>query len=408
MNKLKQLTKNNAALRRFVRKIIFFLRRVRYNLRGIGTRVDEKLFLFSSFEGHNFADSPKAIYNYLLNNPDYADYKFVWCFENPEKYKFLEKNRNTAVVKQNSSECEKYYKRAKYWVLNHRVAVHRHPSKNQVFVQCWHGTPLKKLGFDIEGGENVINSQKELCEKYETDAKKYSYMLSPSPFASEKFISSFNLKALGKEGCILEEGYPRNDALFTFDESKIKSIKEELNIPEDKKVILYAPTWRDNQHKTGVGYTYKIEVDFDKLKSELEEEYVILFRAHYFVSNSFDFEKYSGFVFDVSKIDDINDLYIISDILITDYSSVFFDFANLKRPIIFFMYDIEQYENELRGFYIDLAELPGAIIQTENELIDEIRKTKTFEYTEKYKAFNQKFNPLDDANASKRVVEKII
>ena len=407
MNRLKQLTKNNAALRRIIRKIIFLLRRIRYNFRGLGVKTDEKLFLFSSFEGHNFADSPKAIYEYLKNSKEFKDCKFIWCFEHPENYKFLEENEQTRVVKQNSKECEKCYKAAKYWILNHRVAVHRHPKKNQVFVQCWHGTPLKKLGFDIDSGDNVINTQKELCEKYLTDAKKYSYMLSPSPFATEKFISSFNLKSIGKENCIIEEGYPRNDFLFKFTEQDASAIKEKLGIPENKKIILYAPTWRDNQHQTGVGYTYKIEVDFDMLKKELGEDYVILFRAHYFVSNSFDFEKYSGFVFDVSKIDDINELYIISNILITDYSSVFFDFANLKRPIIFFMYDIEQYENELRGFYIDLKELPGKIIKTESELIEEIRNSDNFEYNETYQKFNKKFNLLDDANASKRVVDII-
>ena len=408
MNKLKQLTKKNPALRRMVRKIIFFLRRVRYKLRGIGSGVDEKLFLFSSFEGHNFADSPKALYEYLLNNEACSDYHFIWCFENPKKYAFLEENKNTIVVKQNSKECEKYYNKAKYWILNHRVAVHRYPKKNQIFVQCWHGTPLKKLGFDIEGSENAINSKKELCEKYETDAKKYSFMLSPSPFASEKFISSFNLKALNKESCILEEGYPRNDYLYNYNEECIEQIKESLKIPKDKKVILYAPTWRDNQHQTGVGYTYKIEVDFDLLKKELGEEYIILFRAHYFVTNSFDFEKYKGFVYNVSEIDDINELYIISDILITDYSSVFFDFANLKRPIIFFMYDIEQYQNEVRGFYINLDELPGAIVSNEDELIEEIKKAESFEYNQKYRLFNQKFNLLDDGKASKRVIQKIM
>ncbi|MBR4240713.1 MAG: CDP-glycerol glycerophosphotransferase family protein [Eubacterium sp.] len=407
MNRLKQLTKNNAKLRRIIRKIIFFLRRVRYNIRGIGVKTDEQLFLFSSFEGHNFADSPKAIYEYLKSSEEFADCRFVWCFEHPEKYRFLEENKNTRVVKQNSKECEICYKTAKYWILNHRVAVHRYPKKNQVFVQCWHGTPLKKLGFDIDSGDNVINTQKELCEKYLTDAKKYSYMLSPSPFATEKFISSFNLKAINKENCIIQQGYPRNDFLFRYGEEDISRIKESLSLPKNKKVILYAPTWRDNQHQTGVGYTYKIEVDFEKLQKELQNEYVILFRAHYFVSNSFDFEKYKGFVYNVSQIDDINELYIISDILITDYSSVFFDYANLKRPIIFFMYDIEQYKNELRGFYIDLKELPGSIVENEGDLIEEIKKSDNFTYSETYRKFNEKFNLLDDSNASKRVIDII-
>ena len=183
-----------------------------------------------------------------------------------------------------------------------------------------------------------------------------------------------------------------------------------LNINDiKKKVILYAPTWRDNQHQSGIGYTYKTEVDFEKLQKELGQDYIILFRAHYLVANEFNFEKYKGFIYDVSKIDDINELYIISDILITDYSSVFFDYANLKRPIIFYMYDFEQYKNNIRGFYIDLKELPGSITKTEDELIKEIKKmNNNFKYNKIYEEFNKKYNYLDDGKATERVINKIL
>ena len=172
---------------------------------------------------------------------------------------------------------------------------------------------------------------------------------------------------------------------------------------------MYAPTWRDNQHEAGVGYTYKTEVDFDKLQKELGEDYIILFRAHYFVANTFDFEKYEGFIYNVSNLDDINELYVVADMLITDYSSVFFDYANLKRPIIFYMYDIDMYKNDMRGFYIDLNDLPGNIITTEDELIKDIKNvTNKFKYDEKYKRFNEKYNYLDDEKSSERVIEKIM
>ena len=114
-------------------------------------------------------------------------------------------------------------------------------------------------------------------------------------------------------------------------------------------------------------------------------------------------------MYNVSNIDDINELYIITDLLITDYSSVFFDFANLKRPMLFYMYDLEHYRDKSNGFYIDLNELPGKIVKTQDELEVEIEKIdRDFKYDEKYKKFNEKYNYLDDGNASKRVVEKII
>ena len=154
---------------------------------------------------------------------------------------------------------------------------------------------------------------------------------------------------------------------------------------------------------------YKTEVDFDRLQKELGDDYVILFRAHYFISNTFDFSKYEGFIYNVSLLDDINELYIVSDMLITDYSSVFFDYAILKRPIVYFMYDYELYKNEMRGFYIDLDELPGPIVQDEGALIEQIKAlSDNFVFDEKYKRFNGKYNYLDDANASRRLVERLI
>ena len=117
----------------------------------------------------------------------------------------------------------------------------------------------------------------------------------------------------------------------------------------------------------------------------------------------------AGFVYDVSNVEDVNELYVISDILITDYSSVFFDYANLKRPIIFYMYDYEEYKNELRDFYIDVNELPGRIVRDENELADAIEGSlNDFNVDNKYLQFNNKFNYLDGSDSSRRALEKII
>ena len=105
--------------------------------------------------------------------------------------------------------------------------------------------------------------------------------------------------------------------------------------------------------------------------------------------------------------DDINDLYLASDLLITDYSSVFFDYSNLGRPIIFYMYDLDQYEHEMRGFYLSIDELPGPIVTAEEELINEIRKSEEWSADEKYLEFNRRFNPHEDGNASARVLARI-
>ena len=143
------------------------------------------------------------------------------------------------------------------------------------------------------------------------------------------------------------------------------------------------------------------------MREELGEEYVILLRVHYFVAEQFDFDQAKGFVYNVSDLDDITPLYTISDLLITDYSSVFFDYANLGRPIIFYMYDRQAYADDIRGFYLPLEELPGPIVETEDELIEQIRSAEETaqDYEEKYEQFHKKYNSHDDGDASMRVAE---
>ena len=418
MNKLKKkikkvainLSKNNIIFRNIIRSSVDLIKKIKYKINTLGINVDDKMIMLCTFNGSSYACSPKALYEYMVNNPLYSDYKFIWSFKNVEKYKFLENNANTILVKHNSKKYQKYLAMSKYWFFNYKIPDYLYPKKEQVFLQCWHGTPLKRLGCDLQHFDNTLNTMKGMKKRYKIEASKFSYFISPSKFASEKFISAWNLKEIGKENIMIEEGYPRNDFLFNYTEKDIMKIKKELGIENEKrKIILYAPTYRSNQHETGVGYVYEEEINFEGLKEKIGDKYIVLFRPHYFIANVFDFDKYKGFVYDVSKIDDVNQLYIISDMLITDYSSVFFDYANLKRPIAFYMYDLEHYRDKSNGFYIDLEELPGNIVKTQDKLEEEIiNLDKNFSYDEKYKKFNEKYNYLDDGKASERVVKKIL
>lgn len=404
------VSKKNVALRKIIRSFNSFIRKINYKISSFGVKVDEKTLLFCCFNGKSYSCSPKAIYEYMINNDEFKDYKFIWAFVDDKKYKYLEENINTTVVKIREKEYKKYLAKAKYWIFNYKIPDFLYPKKNQIFVQCWHGTPLKRLGCDLEHFDNVLNTIDGIKKRYKIEASKFTYFISPSKFASEKFISAWNLKEIGKENIIVEEGYPRNDFLFNYKEKDVQQIRKKLGIENDnRKIILYAPTYRSDQHQTGLGYVYKEEIDFKKMEEKFGKEYLILFRPHYFIANSFDFDKYKGFVYNVANIDDINELYIISDILITDYSSVFFDYANLKRPMIFFMYDLEHYKNESNGFYIDLNELPGPIVETQEDLEKSIEDVDfNIGSSKKYKEFNEKYNYLDDGNASKRVIEKVI
>ncbi len=405
---LVDISKKNKFIRKILRTIINIKNKIYFKLNTIGINTDEKTVIFGCFNGRSYCDSPKAIYKYMLTDRRFEEFNYIWVFKEPNKHKYLEENKNTKVISVKGKKYVQAMAKAKYWIFNYKIPDYIYPKKDQIFVQCWHGTPLKRLGCDLQHFDNALNTIEGMKKRYNEETKKFSYFLSPSKFASEKFISIWNMKENKKQDCVLELGYPRNDYLYNYTENDIKTIKSKLGIENcTKKILLYAPTYRDNQHTSGIGYTYKTEVDFDKLKEELSGEYIILFRSHWLVANLFDFEKYKDFIYNVSDYDDIDELYVVSDLLITDYSSVFFDYANLKRPILFYMYDLEEYRDNIRGFYLNIEELPGPILKTEEELIENIKTISEDFYNDKYKKFNDKFNYLDDGQASKRVVDKI-
>jgi len=369
-------------------------------------KVNKHIIFFESFKGKSYSDSPKAIYETLLNTKN--SYKFVWAFNSGGLHKLLPDQKRTTCVYYNSREYYRYFSKAQYIVTNSTLLEHIKKKNNQILIQTWHGTPLKRLGCDINvNQENSFYSLREIYKLYESNGTKMDYLVSPSAYATEKLTSTFNLKKLKKEHIVLEAGYPRNDFLINHKKDEVERIKQKLDLPTNKRVILYAPTYRDNSHEVNSGYIFTPNIDFDLLEKNLCADYIILFRAHYLVGKSFNFEKHKGFIYDVSHTDDVNYLYIISDLLITDYSSVFFDYANLKRPIIYFMYDLESYQNKLRGFYLDLDELPGPIVKDEIQLIETIKQiwSDSNNTIERIAKFSAQYNYLDDGNASDRVLK---
>lgn len=405
---LVNLSKKNIIFRKILRKLSFFFNKFRYAKYMIKYKIDDNTILFEAFGGRNYTCSPKAIYEKMLTMPEFKDFQFIWAFITPEKHEIKEDKR-TKVVISKSKEYYKYCSIAKYWIVNSIMPEYIIKKKKQVYVQCWHGTPLKKLRYDIEVTGAVLNTIGEIRKRNDRDAKRFDYFISPSKYCTEKFTSAFNLKALGKENIIIEKGYPRNDFLFHKTEEDIIMMKKKIGIPLDKKVIFYLPTFRDNQHTSGMGYTYKMELDLDRFREKFEKDYVLLFSPHYYIANRIDLSKYKGFVINVANYDEINELYLVSDIIMTDYSSVFFDFANLKKPMIFYMYDYEVYQGKLRDFYISLDELPGPIAKNQDELEQHLSnmEQEKEKYKEKYKQFNKKYNYLDDGNASERVIKTI-
>ena len=257
---------------------------------------------------------------------------------------------------------------------------------------------------DMSGNQNI----KQYHDDFRKNTSLWQYLIAQNSYSSEIFRHAFDFK-----GEMLEIGYPRNDILINKNNKEdIDEIKTRLNIPKDKKVILYAPTWRDNEYYEKGKYKFATEMDFDQMKSELSDEYVLIVKFHYLVKENIDWSKYDDFVIECDADWDIQELYLISDMMITDYSSVMFDYSLLKRPMIFYAYDLENYKNNLRDFYFDMInEVPGPICLTNDEMIGFIKnyteESYKMEFGEKYKNWSEKFNTFDDGNASKKVIDLI-
>lgn len=360
-------------------------------------KVKENLIVYESFFGKSYSDSPRYIYEYMAQHFP-KEYKHVWVLKQKRKLPY-----GGVRVKRHSLKFLYYMARAGYFVFNGRQPLYIQKREGTVFLETWHGTPLKKLVFDM----NEVTMANPL---YKADvyrqSRDWDYLVAPNRFSADIFARCFLF-----ENTMLDTGYPRNDILHDGQGAgKTEEIKSELGVPQDRKVILYAPTWRDNEfHKSG-GWKFSLELDLEKMRQAFSEEYVVLLRTHYFVVDGLDLTSFDGFAYDVSRYDDIARLYLISDILITDYSSVFFDYANLKRPMLFFAYDLEKYRDVLRGFYIDIEkELPGPIVFTTEEIIEKIRNLPDVikQYQKKYDVFYEKYCGWEDGHSTEKVVQAV-
>lgn len=361
--------------------------------------VKRNLVIFESFLGKQYSCNPRAIYEYM--DMHFPEYQLIWSVDPRSVSQF--KKREIPFVKRFSIPWLFRLARAEYWVTNSRMPVWLPKPNHTTYLQTWHGTPLKKLAFDLETIYMAGTNTDDYKKSFYTESRNWDYLIAANQYSSDIFRTAFKFSE-----SMLVTGYPRNDYLVNNKLDKSDMIRK-LNLPKDKKIILYAPTWRDDQYHSAGRYKLELELDFKKLKDELGEEYIVLLRTHYLVSENIDLSNLEEFVYDYSSYEDIRDLYIIADVLITDYSSVFFDFLNLGRPVIFFVYDIDTYRDKLRGFYFNILEqAPGPLVKTTEEVIEHIKKYEVDQsLPSTFHSFYEKFCSLEDGEATKRVVDEV-
>ncbi len=363
--KLDYLLKHNTV----INKTFKFLASTCIKTMGLFVQADEKAILFSA-HGRKYNDSPKAIYEYMIANPQYAGYKFYWAIE--DNYKTQIPGEFTLV----KPDTPKYFRTAlkcKYWVTC--VNIERglkFKRKKTRYLNTWHGIPIKTVGNEAEGRKDYDFSYIDLfC------------------MSGDYEIGVYHRSFCVKESQLLKVGMPRNDALYNVPEEKIDQLRKKLEIPEGKKAILYAPTWRDSKDG-GKSYQIKPPIDLKLWQEKLGEKYILLFRTHPYTNELLGVD-FNDFVRDCTNYPDINHLMLCADILISDYSATIFDYSILERPIICFAYDLEEYAKE-RGFAMDIEkEMPGGICATEDAVIHRILEGDRAQETQAVKMFKEKY-----------------
>lgn len=351
-----------------------------------------KTMLFASFGGRKYDDSPKAIYDEVCSRPEFDDWKLVWVFVNPDDFE-IPRGRK---IKVDTFEFFHALLYSKVWISNsgmdRGIGL---PRKKTIKVETWHGTPLKKIGGDEN--QNTLGGKKKNRRKVDTSTIRCAQ----SEFDRDIFARIFH----ADKDCFLLCDLPRNDALLHYDAKRICEIRRQLGIPDNKKVILYTPTYREylvNENKD----TYLLlPMDFNKWKQKLGDKYVLLIRAHYAVSAAMDLTD-DDFVKDVSAYSTLNDLYVVADMMISDYSSTYIDYSILCRPMFCYAYDLEEYE-EKRGLYVDLRKiLPCAVDKTEDDVIEHILNLNHTEAVKAAEKFHKIYTPYA-GHASNVVVDEI-
>ncbi|MFF3732599.1 CDP-glycerol glycerophosphotransferase family protein [Streptomyces sp. NPDC002476] len=280
----------------------------------------------------------------------------------------------------------------------------------QTVVQTWHGTPLGRFGTDLGG---TLYADHHLLASLPRRAAQWSVLVSPS-----RRSTSLLRRALGYDGEVLEAGSPANDLLFATDRAKTSErLRHRLGIPDGRRVVLYAPTYRDHlAHPSGTDgdhprYRWDPALDLPALSRSLGDGHTVLVRRHPRVTGTVPEEH--G-VRDVSAHPDVAELLLIADVLVTDYSGVMFDFAHTGRPMLFHTYDLAHYRDTVRGFCLDFeTRAPGPLLPRTDDIAGVLRDpgnlaASVARYAAAYESFRRDFCDLDDGRAASRVADRLL
>ena len=371
----------------FIKKICWYLFRV--------FRIDEKKIVVDCFNGKGYLGNPKLIVDELYKMDKSLKIICLVCYD---IYGDAILPNYVKKVKYNSVRSIYEHVTAKLWIGNSRKCYFARKRKTQIYIQAWHGgIGAKKVEKD------AINSlSKEYVEYAQKDAAMTDYMVASSTWQKDVFKRSF-----WYNGDFIELGWPEYDVfLKKSDNKKIRSKYRKLfNISNDKKILLYCPTFRDDENLDCY------DLDFNKIMDVLskkdKKEWVTLIKLHPNISNKADYFKYSEKIINASFVKDMNELEVFSDVMITDYSSTMFDFAMMKKTCYIYANDYDEYVKN-RDFNLPYKDMPFPFAKTQKELEDNIINFNINSYHKDLDNYMKNLGLNQNPNSSKDIAKFIL
>lgn len=350
--------------------------------------------VFKSVAGNRYSGNPKAISEKLHEKA--PDTEIVWLFKEPGAKAAMVPDY-VRMVESDGLKGKHEMATAKVWVDNFCKENYLFKGKDQKYIQTWHGDMgFKRILYD----SSFVKEDFELIESRECDM-----LLACSDYGARMHRTAFRF-----DGLILKKGYPRNDILVENSKDKASEIKKLLHIPDDRKIVIYAPTLRrqaqmsgDKQQVSGIDLLEVLEV----LNTKTEEEWICLVRAHTAIRGLAGIPDDDRF-YDVTSYEEMNELLLISDFLITDYSSCAGDFSLLERPVILFQDDRSDYMSNDRSFYFDIDESPYRIALNQSDLVGHIMEYDFNKASNNSKEILEFYGCFDEGTASDEVVDYIM
>ncbi|MDR1034294.1 MAG: CDP-glycerol glycerophosphotransferase family protein, partial [Bifidobacteriaceae bacterium] len=377
--------------------------RNRYDYYLSPKKVVPKSVLFDVFSGTTVSSSPLAIHNEMIKREGADEYTYNWFVRD---YSKILPEKATPVI----YESKEYYYALSSSSVYFDTVMQRpwfQKSPGQQICYLAHGYPFKNSGLNFH---RTLPNGDLLVENLVKRIKQWDYFLLPAPYGSKLYRDLYDY-----DGKILEVGYPRNDIFFHADEvSEVRErIRKAYGILDGKKAVLYVPTWRDYKRVEVFKAEKYAALDLHKFAEDLGDEYVILNREHHntVAKKQNEKEKSAARIIDVSTHPNINDLIIASDMMIGDYSSARFDYSLTKKPIINYVPDIDRYQDG-RAFLMPFEDASvGPIIKEQDDLVHSVLTSDQWSSTPEYRAeqdaFFNKYTPLEDGFAAKRVVDAL-